>query len=594
MENCGEKSNSKSVKEDSENTCAALPLERKHLSPFEMSQRLDALLMLQCTGFEETPENIERTVMTLKETRSSTHLRGLDTMIVVDVSESMEGQPLAQVKTFLTNFLNVGLTSGGKTPLSLALCLPYVYRNVKLKSHLLDMLGRVSSMNFKIQTVPVGDADHDLLRHISELTGGRSYSIQESHLLSSYLKFQMVVSRIIPDALSSENLEAEQTLRGKAINLMLSNPGLIQEERNEVLKLTAEALKADRENPSRRKKGVEFEDLPQIGMRVRRGPDWNRGNEDSGGVGTIIGHSSRKSLWVQWDVTNNKERYRYGVEDLYDLLLVDEPRVLTVDDLILVGTVVKRGPDWKPNYLSQDGGPGQTGIVFKVTKSGQCHVRWFSGYKNVYNYGNEGRFELEIISPRESNNVSDTSIPESAANSSSETNVNTESSVSLTGTNSSAQNSSPNPPQSVNISNPNMQMPPRINISQGQTGPEEMTTNMAAFKKSNQTQSPKNMELPAASNLPHQPLVATEDISCAVWQWLDAAQQWQTYPAAVNDRIEKDYNRNPSGSSLIQGRNARIIFSKMLQRDKSNQEQKVRRHICSTTELQQYRKSEES
>lgn len=32
--------------------------------------------------------------------------------------------------------------------------------------------------------------------------------------------------------------------------------------------------------------------LPQIGSRVRRGRNWSYGNQDSRGVGTVIGHGA--------------------------------------------------------------------------------------------------------------------------------------------------------------------------------------------------------------------------------------------------------------------------------------------------------------
>lgn len=33
--------------------------------------------------------------------------------------------------------------------------------------------------------------------------------------------------------------------------------------------------------------------LPKVGSRVRRGPDWHYGNQDSEGPGTVIGHCMR-------------------------------------------------------------------------------------------------------------------------------------------------------------------------------------------------------------------------------------------------------------------------------------------------------------
>lgn len=32
--------------------------------------------------------------------------------------------------------------------------------------------------------------------------------------------------------------------------------------------------------------------LPPLGSRVRRGPDWKWANQDQGGAGTVVGHAS--------------------------------------------------------------------------------------------------------------------------------------------------------------------------------------------------------------------------------------------------------------------------------------------------------------
>ena len=38
--------------------------------------------------------------------------------------------------------------------------------------------------------------------------------------------------------------------------------------------------------------------FPPVGTRVRRGPDWRYGNQDSGGPGTIIGHQEQSKYPV--------------------------------------------------------------------------------------------------------------------------------------------------------------------------------------------------------------------------------------------------------------------------------------------------------
>lgn len=74
----------------------------------------------------------------------------------------------------------------------------------------------------------------------------------------------------------------------------------------------------------------------QVGLRVVRGPNWRWGDQDGGEghVGTVIevqqagrrGDSeSTKTpcvVTVQWDC-GNRCRYRCGIEDKYDLRVID-------------------------------------------------------------------------------------------------------------------------------------------------------------------------------------------------------------------------------------------------------------------------------
>ena len=63
---------------------------------------------------------------------------------------------------------------------------------------------------------------------------------------------------------------------------------------------------------------VRHVDLP-VGTRVRRGPDWKWGNQDSNGPGVVAGpDSSDKWINVKWD-SGNSNSYRWGVENTYDL-----------------------------------------------------------------------------------------------------------------------------------------------------------------------------------------------------------------------------------------------------------------------------------
>ena len=66
---------------------------------------------------------------------------------------------------------------------------------------------------------------------------------------------------------------------------------------------------------------------------------------------------------VEWDADGHTNVYRYGEGGAFDLLLVDEPRILSKFETIAVGCCVKRGKISDPN-LSRI-----------VTKPRKWHVR---------------------------------------------------------------------------------------------------------------------------------------------------------------------------------------------------------------------------
>ena len=84
-----------------------------------------------------------------------------------------------------------------------------------------------------------------------------------------------------------------------------------------------------------------------VGSRVRRGRDWEWGQQDNFGAGTVVNHLPPGWLVVQWDWDSGSEyNYRYGstsdFKDKYDLEMCEEPRTL-INEPIAVGSLVKRG-----------------------------------------------------------------------------------------------------------------------------------------------------------------------------------------------------------------------------------------------------------
>ena len=71
----------------------------------------------------------------------------------------------------------------------------------------------------------------------------------------------------------------------------------------------------------------------RLGVRVVRGPDWERGNEDGGEgyVGTVVAGARGDGAdddrhdvaTVQWDVGGERHVYRCGDQGKFDLRVID-------------------------------------------------------------------------------------------------------------------------------------------------------------------------------------------------------------------------------------------------------------------------------
>lgn len=66
-----------------------------------------------------------------------------------------------------------------------------------------------------------------------------------------------------------------------------------------------------------------------VGLRVVRGPDWDRGEQDGGEghVGTVVeveepNSVGGRTVTVEWD-RGERYRYRCGLEGKYDLRILD-------------------------------------------------------------------------------------------------------------------------------------------------------------------------------------------------------------------------------------------------------------------------------
>ncbi|XP_052282105.1 uncharacterized protein LOC127879368 isoform X2 [Dreissena polymorpha] len=132
--------------------------------------------------------------------------------------------------------------------------------------------------------------------------------------------------------------------------------------------------------------------LPKIGSRVRRGPDWRNNDQDGNGPGTVVGHSEEDSrVWVCWDVESEFLYLQNYGENGYDVLVTGEQRTLKPGEKIGVGCTVKPGRDSQNQGFHE----WNTGVVIRVQPP-KAHVRWDSGSRGDYSYGEDGKYEIEI------------------------------------------------------------------------------------------------------------------------------------------------------------------------------------------------------
>jgi len=143
--------------------------------------------------------------------------------------------------------------------------------------------------------------------------------------------------------------------------------------------------------------------------RVRRGRDWNRGEQDGGkgSLGTVMemlivdGKIVEGICWVLWD-SEKRWMYAYsvGLNGIFSLYTVNENIACPVyDNKKCPYTRVKRGPDWMAgNKQNQDGGVGNLGTIVGIIEKDNvfCKVIWdgYNGIQYPYPIGIEGKSYL--------------------------------------------------------------------------------------------------------------------------------------------------------------------------------------------------------
>ncbi|XP_062603142.1 uncharacterized protein LOC134264902 [Saccostrea cucullata] len=139
-----------------------------------------------------------------------------------------------------------------------------------------------------------------------------------------------------------------------------------------------------------------YSTIPRLGTRVRRGPHWSYRNQDSEGIGTLVGHGDKVGIvLVEWD-NGCRGVYKYGIGNTYDIVVCEEPRI-PKEGFVAVGCLVKRGPDWK--WGDQDGGEEAIGTCYRVMDNATVYVRWPCGRMSNYRFGYDGKYDIELCDP---------------------------------------------------------------------------------------------------------------------------------------------------------------------------------------------------
>ncbi|KAK3606278.1 hypothetical protein CHS0354_037955 [Potamilus streckersoni] len=288
------------------------------------------------------------------------------------------------------------------------------------------VVDKIAEMDIKIHCIPVGpDPNMKFLEKIAAKSKGKMYTYKDGRYLARRtrnivyaghaLHHWKIMNRM--QSLFGGEVSLEDLIMGmeRGSFAAISMPGSAEmalqskADKEHILALAKEALEEEAfEEADIMSSFYESTDpssgLPPLGSRVRRGPDWMHEMQDNGGPGTVVGHNKERKheVFVTWDRNGETANYRYSSQG-YDVVLVEEPRLLQFDELIGVGCVVQRGKDWK--WGNQDSVPGTKGVVIKVLEDGQVIVRWPDKSKKIYRYGADGCFDLEICNPFEDSSV---------------------------------------------------------------------------------------------------------------------------------------------------------------------------------------------
>ncbi|XP_062613171.1 uncharacterized protein LOC134274944 [Saccostrea cucullata] len=278
---------------------------------------------------------------------------------------------------------------------------PDVYDNGRTLAELGNIVDHLANLEVPIKCVPVGDPDMSVLEMISGLSfGGKIVHLHETRRLGRLPRNVRIAAEL--HAILRKPTEMDKPTFEALLPSMVTATDLTQDDTDDIYEMVTGSPEefqpvVDKEEKEKDEECQERDpNMPHLGTRVRRGPDWKWDDQDNHQPGTVTGHPKQAGwISVEWD-TGKGYTYRYGAEGCYDVVVCDDPRVLN-DELIAVGCLVSRGMDWE--WGDQDGGAGSIGAVYRVNDSAIIHVRWPNGSKSNYRFGYDGKFDVQLCDP---------------------------------------------------------------------------------------------------------------------------------------------------------------------------------------------------
>ncbi|XP_053385803.1 uncharacterized protein LOC128550572 [Mercenaria mercenaria] len=279
----------------------------------------------------------------------------------------------------------------------------------KTKRLIYNEVKRLKDARIELHIVYVGAADFEFLHMLRECIDGSMLPYTDGEKMAHCHLIKIIAKRITESKKRKTAGGSEDEKKSALDEILQPLRESMEEDLKKLVELKVE-LKEHMENLLKERKHDMYKmsddkRYPRIGERVRRGRNWNWGDQDGNGVGTIVGHhlkdaEERKQLWVwvEWDENEdiNVYRYQHGSGMKSDVKIVQEERLPPENGLIAVGMKVGPGKDFEEDKPQ----PCQ-GVVIRLIVSSdsdarsKAEVMWTDGTRGQYYFG-EGGTKVEI------------------------------------------------------------------------------------------------------------------------------------------------------------------------------------------------------